>query len=300
MSTAGKTAFLGLLAAVSSLLSEVSVQRFDLTDSEAARSSYMALPFRIWGSGQYRPDPAQRISIILLSNSRSSYALQLSGIETDDGRWPAALGMPYPSKANWYPQSFISFQCGAIKSSLCHVEILECRSGKEQGIVQLRYSKDDFTARVEISLLEDDNRLLFAMHLESAPPKIASYQLDFLCYPSSFGGGYEAGKDSRKREAQTSGRTLNPGGTVILGNDEYWVCFYDKYYDVSQNRGEGPCAILFNPRQALRAEAQMGDYACSLRLSLPVSQSASLMLWDFNGWGNRPALEYMKALKISH
>lgn len=300
MSAAGKATILLLLAAVSSLLSEVAVQRFDLTDSEAARSSYMALPFGIWGSGKYRPDPAQRITIILLSNSRRSYALQLSGTETADSRWLATLGMPHPSKANWYVQEFVSFQCGTIKSSLCHVEILECRSGKEQGMIQLRYSKDDFAARVEIILLEDDNRLLFAMHLESAPPNIASYQLDFLCYPSSFGGGYEAGKESRKREAQTSGRTLTPGGTVLLEDDEYWVCFYDKYYDVTQNRGEGPCAILFNPRQAQCAEARISAYACSLGLSFPIQESAFLMLWDFNGWGNRPALEYMKALKISH
>ncbi|NLZ62981.1 MAG: hypothetical protein GX902_04155 [Lentisphaerae bacterium] len=300
MSTAAKTVFLALLVSVSSLLAEVTVNRYDLTDDEAGRSSYMSLPFRIWGSRKYRPDPAQRISIILLSNSCSSYALQLSGKETPDGRWLAALGMPYPSQANWYPQSFFTFQCGSVESAQCQVEIMDCQSDKEKGVVRLRYRNDDFAAKVEITLLENDNKLLFAMHLEAVPPGIENYRLDFLCYPSSYGGGFEAGKELRDREVKTSVRTLPCGKTSILEKEEYWLCFYDKYYDLALNRGEGPCAILFNPRQVQCAEARITNYACSLRLNLPVSQPAFLMLWDFNGWSNRSALDYMQALKISH
>ena len=300
MTAAVKTVFLVLLVSVSSLLAEVTVHRYDLTDDEAGRSSYMALPFRIWGSGKYLPDPAQRISIILLSNSCSSYALQLSGKETPDGRWLAALGMPYPSKANWYAQSFFTFQCGSVKSAHCQVEIMDCQSGQERGMLRLRYRKDDFAAKVEVTLLENDNKLLFAMHLESVPSGIENYSLDFLCYPSSYGGGFDAGKELRDREVKTSVRTLPCDKTSLLEKEEDWLCFYDKYYDLALNRGDGPCAVLFNPQQVQRAEARISNYACSLRLNLPVSQSAFLMLWDFNGWSNRSALEYMQALKISH
>ncbi len=300
MTSIGKSIVLTLLTAATALLAEVSVVRLDLDDSETARSNYQALSFRLWGSGKYRPDPTQRVTIVTLSNSRCGYVLQLSGTQSAEGRWTATLGMPYPSKANWYSNAFFSFRCGAIKSQDCHIEILECRSGAEQGLLQLHYSKGDFTARLEITLLEDDDRLLFAMHPEAIPAGVANYQLELLCYPSSYGGGFQEGKDIRKREAQTPSRTLNPGPTVTLENDESWVCFYDKYFDVALNRGEGPCAILYNPRQVERAEALVGDYACSLRLSLPVSQPAGLMLWDFHTWGNRSALDFMQALQVTY
>jgi len=300
MISTGKSIVLTLLVAAVSLLAGVSVVRLDLDDSEAARSNYQALPFRLWGSGKYHPDPTQRVTIVTLSNSRCGYVLQLSGTQSTEGGWKAALGMPYPSKANWYSNAFFTFHCGTVKSTDCHVEILECRNGAEQGLVQLRYSTHDFSARLEIILLEDDDRLLFTMHPEAIPAGIADYQLELLCYPSSYGGGFQEGKDIRKREAQTPSRTLNPGPTVILENDENWVCFYDKYFDVALNRGEGPCAILYNPRQISRAEALVSDYACSLRLSLPISQPAGLMLWDFHAWGNHSALDFMQALQVTY
>lgn len=288
-----------LLLTVSALLAEVSAVRLDLTDTESARSGYLALPFRIWGSGQYRPDPTQRITVISLSNSRGGYGLTLAGPESGDGRWLAGLGMPYPSKANWYTNSFFTFSCGAIKSTDCQVEILACQSGADRGVAQLRYRTEGFAARLEIMLLEDDDRLLLTLYPEQVPAGAENYRLDLLCYPGSYGGGFKEGEALRQREARTAQRTLSPSATIPLNPDESWICFYDNYFDVAQNRGEGPCAVLYNPAHVQRAETVVSNYACTLRLTYPSSQPAALMLWDCNGQGNRAVLDFMQALQVS-
>lgn len=297
---AGTTILLLLLAGAGTLFGEVTATRLDLVDTESARSSYLALPFRVWGGGKYRPEPEKRTTVISMSNARCGYALQLSGPETPASGWQAALGMPYPSNANWYSNAFFSFQCGTVKSSACQVEILECRSGVSEGRLQLRYRQDSFSALVEITLLEDDDRLLFSMQPEEVPAGAEEYQLEFLCYPSSYAGGHQQGLNTRQREAQTPRRTLSPGPAAVLERDESWVCFYDRYYDVALSRGSGPCAILYNPAQVAQAQARISGYACSLYLSLPVQQPAGLMLWDFRGWGNRPALDFMQAIEVSY
>ena len=135
--------------------------------------------------------------------------------------------------------------------------------------------------------------------------------MHLTAYPSSSVGGYAAGLETRNREGLTAKRTLSrqeredkTGGIMVnLEKDEPWVLFYDKYFDVAENRGEGPCAALFSPKEAITATANITNYPCILKISYPADNkpvSSHIVLWDFNGMTNQAAAEYMKALEIQH
>lgn len=300
---AGKTFLLLLFVALvtGTLQAQVTVSCLDLVDSEDARTRYLALPFKLWKPGQYRMDPATRTSVITLNNNLCGFGLTLSGKENVDGSWSASLGMPWPTQANWFNHSFLTFAAGELKSSQCHVQTGECNSGPQSGTAQINYTAQDFAASLQFTLLNEDDRLLLAFTVTKAPAGVQEYQLEFLCYPGSFGGGYQQGRDTRKRRVSTAEKAWAPGENQgNLEKSEAWVCFYDEYYDVDKNRGEGPCAALYNPMHTSAARVIAGEYASHLRLTYPVHQTAWVMLWEFKGWGNRAALEFMQALQIKH
>ena len=45
-------------------------------------------------------------------------------------------------------------------------------------------------------------------------------------------------------------------------------------------------------------DINVGNYACLSRLWYPINQPAFLILWDFNGWSNDAAKDYLKKMKI--
>jgi len=284
-----------LLLASGVLRAEVKVNRQDFKPDEESRKIYWAQPIRFWG-GKYINDPAMRFSLLTLSNAKTSFVFYING-KLDGERWPAAIGMARPSEANWYINSFFTFNIDKITPAECHVEIVEVPGDGSSGSFILRYSHPKLQAELKLTLLDDDDKLL----MEFTPAKIDSaasgYMVRLLCYPSSLAGGSEPGRALRKREARTPARTLNEARHTLTPED-YWILFYDNYFDVRENRGDGPCALLFNPTQTIRSECSIANYGCQTFLYYPMAQSASFVLWDLKGWSNQAAIEFMNALKV--
>ncbi len=81
-----------------------------------------------------------------------------------------------------------------------------------------------------------------------------------------------------------------------MSAEEYYVFLGDHYFDPSQNRGEGPCALLYHPKHS-QAEVLVQNYAC--KVSLQSNGKIAAVLFDFQGIGNTASLELLRALPVT-
>ena len=276
---------------------EVKTEKIELIGGNAdSRKAYFAQPIRIWGSNGFMKDPKERYTLISLSNAKISYVFSLHGKVDSDGNLKAELGILRPSSANWFSGGFFSFDVGGSSTKNCNVEVSEIGEGS----FTLKYTRNTMTATFKIILPDDDDKLLLEFNPNEKEPVQRCYRVQFLCYPSSLAGGYNAGKNVRKREMLTSARTIAGNSKrTVLGDKEMWILFYDNYFDVKDNRGEGPCALLFNPKKTARKELIPGNYACILQFWYKMNTPSHFILWDFKGWSNDSAKKYMEQLNIS-
>lgn len=296
-----KTPAILLLCLTAGLLhAEVKVSNLELKGGdENSRKAYMAQPVRIWGSSGYHTNPQERVNLITLSNAKCSFLLNLNGKLDPQGNLNAKLGMMLPSSANWYANEFFSFDVNGITTANTTVEITNISSGTDKGSVSFLYTGKNFTAALTITLADNDDKLMLEFKPDCRDAAQKTCKISFLCYPSSLAGGWQAGLKLRKREALTSMRTLTESDKYVpLENNEPWILFYDLNFDVKDNRGEGPCALLFNPKECVRKEVLVGNYSCNLNFWYPMNKAAQFILWDFNKWSNESACKYMKELNI--
>lgn len=263
---------------------------------KASRKAYFAQPIRIWGYKGFMTDPAERFTMITLSNTATSYVFSLSGKVNAAGKLTAKLGMLKPSRANWFSGGFFNFDINRVTPANCTVEIAELAENS----FTLRYTGKGVTASLKIILPDNDDKLLLEFKPETIPAGSEDYRVEFLNYPSSLAGGYNAGKKLRKREGMTNKRTLPViNNYTAFQPGEAWVLFYDNWFDPANNRGEGGCALLFNPRKSIRSEVLISNYSCQARFWYRKNTPCHFILWDFKGWSNKAAKDYMKGLKYS-
>lgn len=262
------------------------------------KSAYLAQPVRFWGHSGYMTDPLDRLWLLTLSNSKTSFIFNLMGKVNDSGKLTAALGMSRPSQANWSERGFFDFKINGLNSEKCTVEVLNSESTADAGSITLRFSASNFSADVKLMLEENTDMLI----LEFIPNKTdgKNYPLEFTAYPGSMGGGFKNGLPFRHRRVLTGKRELPINKETALGQDEPWIFFSDTYYDVKNNRGgTGPCALLFDPRSTVLAHVIATDYGCTTRIFCRPGTPQQFILWDFNKWTNESAESYMKELKFS-
>jgi len=295
-----KTFLLLFSLAAGFLHAEVRVSNLELKGGdEASRKAYFAQSVRLWGHSKYPKDPQERINLVTLANARCSFLLKLQGRIDPQGKLHAQLGMLKPSSANWFGNGFFSFNVNGVSPSKASVEIVDLNSGTDRGSVTFLYSGKDFTAKLTVTLADNDDKLLLEFKPESRGDAVQNNtcEVSFLCYPSSHAGGWQEGLQLRRREALTPVRTLpDSGKSVSLGNDEPWILFYDLAYDIKGNRGEGPCALMFDPKECISREVMIGNYACGLKFRYPMNMASHFILWDFHNWSNESARRFMNSL----
>ncbi len=291
-----------ILAAMAAMTAqaEVRVDKLELKGAdEESKKAYFAQPIRLWGTGKFMTDPAERVTLVSMSNAKTAFVFSLNGKLTADKRWSTTIGMLKPSHANWFSSSFFNFEVDKITDKECGAEIMNAAGSPESGSFIVRFTSPRLQADLKITLPDNDDKLLLEFTPKVAKPTEPNYRIDLLCYPGSYGGSYAAGEKLRRREAMTPVRLLpQTGSSYRLTPQDCWVLFYDNYFDIKDNRGEGPCAFLFNPKEAVRVDINVGNYACLSRLWYPINQPAFLILWDFNGWSNDAAKDYLKKMKI--
>lgn len=295
-----------LLACTAS--AQVTVKTLTLRGADPdGRRAYFGQSIRFWGTGQYPDDPAFLARLVTLSNGRTMVGLWCPGkTDAKTGAWQAPLGMCAPSKANWYTNDFLDVQVNGQGLRDCPAELVEACGG-EEGSMTMRWRHPAGEIQAALRLLDDDDKLLLKVSVRPEQA-LASYTVSLRCYPGSIQGGYKPDRLRRKREAVTPRRVLvrpekedNSGFLKAeLTTDETWVLFLDRFFDVADNRGEGPCAVCFHPGEVSKASVSVENYSCYARFEYPGTQlDAHLVLWDLNGMTNAAAREYMQALEIS-
>ena len=268
----------------------------------------MAQPVRFWGSGQYPEDKTYLGRLVRLSSGTTDYVFYCPGkVDPAAGTWVAQLGLCAPSKANWYSNGFLDVVVNGKPARGFPASIVRADGG-ERGTFSFAWEHPDARVTAEFALLPDDDKLLLRTTLEPRG-EIPHYEIRLLCYPGSIRGGFEPDKMKRKREACTATRVLerperedNSGHvSAALTPDEPWVLLYDRHFDIAQCRGEGPCAVCYDPGEVEKATVSVENYSCRAVFRYPGRLLVShLVLWDLNGLSNRAARRYMESLEVLH
>jgi hypothetical protein len=271
------------------------------------RRAYFAQPVRFWGSGKYPDDPATLSRLVVLSSGRTAYGLWVQGkTDAKTGAWHAAMGMCLPSKANWYSNGFLDVLIDGKNLTGCPTEFLGAQGGKE-GTAQVRWKHPAGNIQAELQLLPGDDKLLMRVSV-SPNGEACPYTVALRCYPGSIRGGFKPDRLRRKREALTAKRVLvrpewednNGYIKTDLAKDEPWVLFYDQFFDVGDNRGEGPCAVCYHPGEVTKSSAVVENYGCFARFEYPAGRrDAHIVLWDLRDMSNAAARDYMHALEVT-
>lgn len=262
---------------------DTGVVEFD--SSPEGRKRYLAQPYYSWGRGKFPVKPGQRGRIVSLTNTRTKYVFFLFGNEESNGAWHPVMGMHRPSKANWGSAGFFDFSFGRKSMKNCAVA-LENASG---GAFTLKFTAPGYEARCRFEIRENDDRL----YMLFTAPVVTSVKL--TCYPSSFAGGYSAGKQLRKRYAVTPERRIPAEKKVNLSAKEFKVFLGDTYFDPALNRGEGPCGVIFDPGR-MTGTLSVQNYGCTFTFTgkgeMPV------VLFDFHGVSNAEGERTMRELPV--
>lgn len=275
-----------LLAFVFSAAAEVSVNQLDFDCTPEAKKRYVAQPYSWWGRGLYPVKKDEQGKIITLTNSRTRYVFFLFGKVNAKGEWFPTIGMVRPSKANWGQGGFLNFKSGKLKSKQCSVKVTDTA----QGGFTLIFSTAGYEAKCRLELKKDDDRLYMLFEA----PGTTSIQL--TTYPSSYAGNYSRGKALRKRYAVTPLRRIPMEKDVDLNSKEYYALLGDSYFDPAANRGEGPCAVIYDPAKA-KCRLSVQNYGCSVTLT--GKDRIPFVLFDFKGTSNAEGERILKELPVS-
>ena len=205
-----------------------------------------------------------------------------------------------PGIENWYGNGFLVVDISGAKTDSRDAALTVVKRGPEVGSVNVTWHLPNGPVTALFELRDGDDKLLLTLKL----PKATHRTVRFLCYPSSFAGGYTKGKAIRKRHGVTATREVvlgdKHGFNTPLTAAEPWALFMDDHFDVAHKRGAGPCAALYFPREVTKATASTSNYSCYLTLQpKPDVTELHVVLWDFTGMSNADAVQYMKGLSVS-
>jgi hypothetical protein len=257
--------------------------------------------YTFWGRGKYPENKNVKGRMIVLANSKVTYSFWMPG-KVEDGKWITLLGMPGPSKHNWYGNGFFTIKSWKFDSTKAPAEIKDVSKG-EAGSFTICWKDDNYEVETKITLPDDADQLLIVTKLLKFPAKVKSYTVSLRCYPGHSGWSYKSGMKLRQRGVMTPAREENikeETKAFDLDEKEIWCLFYDRYYDFEKNRGEGPCGILLNPAETLKANIRVTNYACYANLTYSTKKQSDIILWDFHKMTNKQAVDYMKALKVTN
>lgn len=267
---------------------EVKTEYLELKPDDASKKAYLAQPYRIWGTKNYKASPETFNALLVLSNSKVKFVFHLLGKLENGIAKNVQIGMLRPSVFNWYAGGFFTVQSGKNKLADGVFSVKEIKSGAESGYAELEYSNSAFNGKIRLELMDNDDKVL----LSFTPAGQIPYSINLYAYPGTYG-------NAKLRDRQvTTNMGVVDGKIKKLTPQDCWAVFSDKYYDKAQNRGDGCCAVLFNPKELLPGSVIRCGYACTSYLYYRKGQTANLIFWDFKGWSAKQAVDYMKKLDV--
>jgi len=206
-----------------------------------------------------------------------------------------------PPTCNWYHDGFFRVKFNGEEARRRRFELQQVESGA-RGLARFAADMRDGRIVVTFALLPRDDKLLLHLELQpAAGKKVESASVEFGCYPSDFAVHRP---ETRRRALLTARRELAPedkGGSTVadLTDEEPWILFYDRHYDVAQGRGAGPCALACDLART-NVRVACGAYRClTTAVFRPGVTETSFLLWDLSGVSNADAFEYMRGLRIT-
>ncbi len=129
--------------------------------------------------------------------------------------------------------------------------------------------------------------------------EISVKKILFLCYPSSL--GLESGDVRRDRWCLTPSKNLrnwSNNSWEALSPEDFWLLYYDKYFDLAERKCAGPCALLYIPTEVYRAEVQVHNYEIFTRFTFGKKDELNFLIWPSMGIANRGAIRKMRSIKL--
>jgi len=249
-------------------------------------------------------NPTAINTAIVFRNSLRTIAIKYSGRESRAKNGAKEFVGTFgwvPPNCNWYHDGFFFLTLNGKKSLNYRFRLLETRAG-ERGSAKFVGDLPDARATVEFSLLPSDDKLLLHLRLQPRGGRVVkSATVFFGCYPADFAVHRPK---TRRRAMLTSTREMRPdrgdgSARSDLTEREPWVLFYDRYYDVAEGRGSGPCALAYDVSRT-SVNAACGSYRCTATATLkPGVTETSFVLWDLSGMTNADAVDYLSSLAIT-
>ena len=273
--------------ALAPFLRSASVNVVDFDSTDEGKQRYLSQPYYWWRKGLFPVKPGQKGSIVSLTNERTKYVFFLFGNVESDGKWHPAIGMLRPSVANWSRIDFLDFSFGKKQNMKnCAVTL---KTHSKSGFT-LIFTAPGYEAKCSMEIRENDDRL-YMLFTASDETKVK-----LTCYPSSYGVNYREGKKLRKRYAITNLRRIAMGKHVLLSKKEDRVFLGDSYFDLTQNRGEGPCGVIYDPGK-MKASVSVQNYPCYFYFT--GKGEMPIILFDFHNTSNSEGERIIRDLPVT-
>jgi hypothetical protein len=202
------------------------------------------------------------------------------------------LGMPAPSRENWYGGGFLRFHINDDDVGTYRLAGMRVTEQGRRGALELVWELPLTTVRLRFLLESGANHVKMEC-LWVPRPEIKSVKLQLLCFPSFFTSWHNRKGDRHILTPQQDvpeGRRL----TVTPGEDPY-LFYCDTVFDVARGEGTGPCAVLLTDKAVTGGRADIGGYGTTTVVNLaPETGRFRAAFWEFPGQTNAEALIHLK------
>ena len=227
------------------------------------------------------------------------YTFQYSGcVDPSHGdKRPSAegnFGMPEPTPANWYWGGFLRLLINGVDAINYKVEDWKVMESGSRGSFQAIFAHPEAEVCPRMVMLPDSRCAMCSLQWKPrSGATIRSVVIELRCYPSFF----TAARHRRgERHCLTpNSDTPEPQTLQINPTADVWLLFKDNVFDVANGEGDGPCAVLIDPRNITGGRVVVGGYAVMTTLDCrPEAGQARLGLYDFTKWTNAQAENFMR------
>ena len=239
---------------------------------------------------------------ILLQNDIVTYGIRYTAC-VDNAHAPRVaplegyIGMPRPCSCNWYHGGFLEVIVDGENIGTYPLGDFSALDSGSRGLCRLVWDYPGGQARVSF-VLEPKARYLKCQVLLRPKAEVKSIALRLRCYPSYF-TAYHPRKGARR--VKTPAALVKEGeNKTLAGGANWWAVYYDEVFDVARGEGEGPCGLLYLPRQVKAMRVAPGGYSVNTELQVkPSERDIRLVLVEFPGVTNADALKFMEGTASS-
>ena len=203
------------------------------------------------------------------------------------------IGMPGPHACNWYHSGFLFVILNGQDIGPMPLSSMAAAETGKRAIVDMVWHHEIADVRVRFVGLPGEDHLCCEIALEPKQ-EIKTLDVRLLCYPSFFTAAY--GRNGARRIKTPVTLVLQDKQATLPAAESWWACYYDEVFDVANNEGDGPCAMMFAPEEADKISFNCGDYGVTTAISYkPTARKLRFAFWDFVKRTNADVLATMPA-----